>query len=123
MKVKQVKNNLKTENMRIFSTYILSLTIGIALSFFAIINFNSFILENLSKKIAPMILSLGLIPLSVIIFISIFLYSSTLLFKDLINIFNLKIEEDRYKIYKSYSFFILIFIILFPVFIIFFLNI
>ena len=120
MKVKQVKNNLKTENMKIFSTYILSLTIGKALSFFAIINFNIFILENLSKKIAPIILSLGLIPLSVIIFISIFLYSSTLLFKDLINIFNLKIEEDRYKIYKTFSFFILIFFILFPVFIIFF---
>ena len=77
--------------------------LGVITSLFTIANVSFYIISNLSTTIAPMLLVLISIPLSIVIFIAIMWYFTRKLTFDLIIYFNVELNEDNENLLKKYQ--------------------
>lgn len=101
-KTKTMSEEIKNNHKQIFRTYSLSVMLGVFLSYFTIRTLDTIMFVALSTKLSPVILLLSYLSVSIILFVLIIWYSATLLFKDLLNIFNINITEEKYSTYKTY---------------------
>ena len=77
--------------------------LGVVASLFTITGVSFYIISNLSTTIAPMLLILISIPLSIVIFIAIMWYFTRKLTFDLMIYFNVELNEDNENLLKKYQ--------------------
>lgn len=77
--------------------------LGVITSLFTIANVSFYIISNFSTTIAPMLLILISIPLSIVIFIAIMWYFTRKLTLDLMIYFNVELNDDNKNLLKKYQ--------------------
>jgi hypothetical protein len=77
--------------------------LGVIASLFTVTGISFYIISNLSTIIAPMLLVLISIPLSIVMFIAIMWYFTRKLTFDLIIYFNVELNEDNENLLKKYQ--------------------
>lgn len=77
--------------------------LGVIASLFTVTGISFYIISNFSTTIAPMLLILISIPLSIVIFIAIMWYFTRKLTLDLMIYFNVELNEDNENLLKKYQ--------------------
>ena len=91
------------DKKKISWTFFTCVILGVITSLFTIANVSFYIISNFSTTIAPMLLILISIPLSIVMFIAIMWYFTRKLTFDLMIYFNVELNEDNQNLLKKYQ--------------------
>lgn len=94
---------MSEDKKKIFWIFFACVILGVIASLFTTANVSFYIISNLSTTIAPMLLILISIPLSIVMFMAIMWYFTRKLTFDLMIYFNVELNEDNQNLLKKYQ--------------------
>lgn len=94
---------MSEDEKKIFQIFFICVILGVITSLFTVTGVSFYIISNLSTTIAPMLLVLISIPLSIVMFMAIMWYFTRKLTFDLMIYFNVELNEDNENLLKKYQ--------------------
>lgn len=94
---------MSEDKKKIFWIFFACVVLGVITSLFTTANVSFYIISNFSTTIAPMLLILISIPLSIVMFMAIMWYFTRKLTFDLMIYFNVELNDDNENLLKKYQ--------------------